>query len=107
MDDRDYENYTALYTAMTDYLRAPDLLIYLKADIDTLIRQIRLRGRDFEQGIGEEYLTQLNTLYEDWIQRYSKGKLLVIDTDKTDFVHNNHDREELLYAIQKATRGLR
>src|SRR5690606_6482959 len=64
MDDRDYENYRALYEAMTAYLQPPQLLIYLRAGIPTLQRQIRLRGRDFEQNIEVSYLEQLNALYE-------------------------------------------
>lgn len=102
MDDRDYANYRALYGAMTSYLRPPDLMIYLRAGIPTLQRQIRLRGRDFEQGIEAAYLEQLNVLYEDWIRRYSLGPLLVIDSDKTDFVHDTQKQEELLYQIDHA-----
>ncbi|MBN1447640.1 MAG: deoxynucleoside kinase [Bacteroidetes bacterium] len=104
MDDRDYTNYKALYAAMTSYLKPPDLLIYLRADIPTLQRQIRLRGRDFEQGIDVSYLERLNTLYENWIARYAAGRVLVIDTDEMDFVHDTQKQEEVLYLIDHAVR---
>ncbi|HOJ03569.1 MAG TPA: deoxynucleoside kinase [Bacteroidota bacterium] len=104
MDDRDYENYRALYEAMTSYLKAPDLLVYLRASVPTLQRQIQLRGREFEQTIATEYLVRLNTLYEDWIQRYTLGPTLVIDTDSTDFVHDMQRQEEVLYTIEHAVR---
>ncbi len=100
MSDRDYESYRELFGIMVTYLRRPDLLIYLRANIDTLLRQIKLRGRGFEQGITREYLNRLNTSYEDWISRYgekavesdgSLNKLLIIESDDLDFVNNpNH-----------------
>lgn len=104
MDDRDYDNYRALYAAMTSYLQPPDLLIYLRADLETLQRQIRLRGRDFEQSIDASYLEQLNVLYEDWIARYDEGSLLVVDTVEMDFVHDMQKQEEVLYLIDNAVR---
>lgn len=105
MDDRDYENYRSLYAAMTSYLRPPDLLVYLRASIPTLQRQIRLRGREFEQSIEVSYLEQLNTLYEDWVRRYSLGPVLVIDSDESDFVHDMQKQEEVLYSIEHVTKN--
>lgn len=102
MDDRDYTNYRALFDAMSAYLKPPDLLIYLRASVDTLMSQIRRRGRSFEQGIERRYLEQLNALYESWIANYHSGPLLVIDTDEKDFVHDMQHQEELLYAIRHA-----
>jgi deoxyadenosine/deoxycytidine kinase len=102
MDDRDYDNYRSLYSAMTSYLRPPNLLIYLRAGIPTLQRQIRLRGRDFEQNIELSYLEQLNDLYEEWILRYALGPVLIIDSDETDFVHDMQKQEEVLYRIDHA-----
>jgi len=107
MDDRDYDNYNALYSAMTSYLKAPDLLIYLKASVPTLVRQIKLRGRDFEQSIDQSYLEQLNVLYDSWMSSYTLGKLLIVDTDETDFVHDNQKQAELLYLIDNKTRKTR
>ena len=107
MDNRDYDNYRALYEAMTAYLRPPQLLIYLRAGIPTLQRQIRLRGREFEQNIELSYLEQLNTLYEEWIGRYALGPVLVIDSDEADFVHDMQKQEEILYRIKHALRSTR
>ena len=77
MDGRDYENYRALFGIMAGYLRPPDLLVYLRASVPTLVRQIQARGRDFEAGIRIDYLERLNALYEDWIERYPYPKLVV------------------------------
>jgi deoxyadenosine/deoxycytidine kinase len=101
MEERDYRNYIALYEVMTEYLHPPDLLIYLRANVDTLMRQIALRGRDFEQSIKREYLEQLNRHYEAWIRRYTKGKLLVVESDDLDFVNSREDLERVLRWIEK------
>ena len=102
MDDRDFTNYRALFAAMTSYLRTPDLMVYLRAGVDTLVTQIRARGRPYEQSIERSYLEQLNALYEEWIDGYTLGPLLVIDTDATDFVHDIAQQEELLRRIRNA-----
>ena len=99
MEKRDYENYVALYEVMTAYLRPPDLLIYLRANVDTLVRQIALRWRDFEQTIRREYLEQLNRHYESWIDRYKRGPLLVIESDAVDFVNRKEDLEKVVGTI--------
>lgn len=104
MDRRDYENYVALYEVMTEYLRPPDLLIYLRATVDTLLKQIALRGRNFEQSIKREYLEQLNKHYEAWIARYRKGPLLVIESDQIDFVNKQEDLEKVVAMIEKKLR---
>lgn len=99
MEKRDYENYLALYDVMTAYLHPPDLLVYLRADVNTLLHQISLRGRDFEQSIRREYLEQLNGHYESWIARYDKGKLLVVESDHLDFVNRPGDLQAVLAMI--------
>ncbi len=91
MDDRDYNNYVALYHVMMEYLQPPDLMIYLRANVDTLKAQIARRGRSYEQSIKREYLEQLNRHYESWISHYTLGPLLVIESDNLDFVHNEKD----------------
>ncbi len=91
MDKRDYENYVALYHVMTEYLRPPDLMIYLRASVDTLRKQILKRGRSYEQTIKPEYLEQLNSHYESWIKGYALGPLLIVESDNLDFVHNEKD----------------
>ncbi len=100
MDDRDYENYIALFETMTSFLRPPDLLVYLRADIPTLVSQIKARGRDFEQDIDPLYLERLNVLYEDWIKRYEKGPVLIVDSITLDFVHNREHQDEILTTIK-------
>jgi deoxyadenosine/deoxycytidine kinase len=99
MQKRDYENYLALYDVMTEYLHPPDLLVYLRANVDTLLHQISLRGRDFEKSIKREYLEQLNGHYESWIARYTKGKLLVVESDGLDFVNRPEDLRAVLAMI--------
>ncbi len=91
MDDRDYQNYRSLFYTMSDYLKPPDLMIYLKCPIDTLLRQIARRGRSYEQSIPREYLEQLNRHYERWIENYKLGPLLIIENINLDFVHRNDD----------------
>ena len=84
METRDYENYQALFELMSSFLQAPDLLIYLRASVPTLVRQIQKRNRDYEQTIRLDYLKALNKRYENWIAGYNKGKLLIIESDDID-----------------------
>ena len=84
METRDYENYQALFELMSSFLQAPDLLIYLRASVPTLVRQIQKRNRDYEQSIRLDYLKALNKRYENWIANYNKGKLLIIESDNID-----------------------
>lgn len=88
MDERDYQSYRELYTIITEILPPPDLVIYLRASVDTLLDRIRQRGRDFEQQIERSYLEQLNQLYEAWIERFTLCPVLTIPADNLDFVHN-------------------
>lgn len=101
MEKRDYRNYESLFSEMTSYLRPPDLVVYLKADVKTLLKQIRQRGRDFEKGIEPSYLARLNRSYGSWIRNYKLGKLLIIESDKLDFVHNKEHFEMILEKIKK------
>ena len=102
MTERDYTNYVSLFHVMMEYLRPPDLMIYLRANVDTLVKQISRRGRAFEQGIQRSYLEQLNTLYEDWISRYKLGPLLVIESDNLDFVNNTADLNSIIERVKKS-----
>ncbi len=81
MESRDFENYRSLFDLMVKFLKAPDLLIYLRASVPTLMRQIAKRNRDYEQSIRLDYLSNLNDRYEEWIGSYKEGKLLIIDID--------------------------
>lgn len=105
MSDRDYENYQALFAEMTNYLKSPNLLIYIRAQVPTLVEQIQQRGRDYENTIRIEYLERLNRLYEDWIDRYPHEKL-IIDTDDLDFVNNDEDLGRIIELIEQRLFGL-
>jgi hypothetical protein len=105
MDDRDYSNYASLFEVMTDYLKSPDLMIYLRSSIDTLVKQISRRGRSFEQGIQREYLEQLNKHYENWITHYRRGPLLIVESDDLDFVNRSGDLEQIVRLVQKKLDG--
>ncbi len=86
INDRDYNSYLSLFNSMIEHVEAPDLLIYLKADIPKLISQIEKRGRDYENAIRLDYLKNLNKHYEEWLSDYDLGKLLTIDVNDVDFV---------------------
>lgn len=105
MSNRDYENYKSLFNEMVEYLRPPDLLIYLRAQVPTLVKQIQQRGRAYESSIQIEYLQRLNELYEDWIDRYEHQKL-IIDTDDIDFVNNKEDLGEVISRVEERLFGL-
>ncbi len=104
MDERDYRTYVALYGVMADYLRPPDLLVYLKASVPTLQRQIAARGRGMEQSIRRDYLERLNTRYEEWISGYTLGKVLTVEVDSTDFVNRPADLDRVTKRIERALR---
>ncbi|MFZ6011152.1 MAG: deoxynucleoside kinase [Bacteroidota bacterium] len=89
--ERDYQSYLDIFNSMIKFVQPPDLLIYLKADIPKLVRQIQKRGRDYEYAIRLDYLRNLNEHYERWIGGYKLGKLLVIDVNDLDFVENIDD----------------
>ncbi|MBO4574426.1 MAG: deoxynucleoside kinase [Bacteroidales bacterium] len=105
METRDYENYQALFELMSSFLQAPDLLIYLRASVPTLVRQIQKRNRDYEQSIRLDYLKALNKRYEDWISGYNKGKLLIIESDTID-LENPDDLSTVIDQINGSLNGL-
>lgn len=90
---------------MSSFLEAPDLLIYLRASVPTLVRQIQKRNRDYEQSIRLDYLNALNRRYEDWISKYSKGKLLVIESDNIE-IENPEDLGGIIDRINASLNGL-
>ena len=91
LETRDYETYLALFKSMSDMIKAPDLLIYLRANISTLVSQIAKRGREYESSISIKYLENLNRKYEEWIKSYTEGKLLILETDDLDYVNRPED----------------
>lgn len=104
--DRDYDNYLNLFHSMITYVEAPDLLIYLKADIPKLVGQIEKRGRHYENAIRIDYLKNLNSHYEDWIAGYDKGKLLIIDVNEMDFVTYQEDFSSIVERVDREIYGL-
>jgi deoxyadenosine/deoxycytidine kinase len=91
MSERDYQSYLDIFRSMITFVKPPDLLIYLKANIPKLVKQIEKRGRDFEYAITLDYLRQLNKQYDSWIANYRDGKLLTIDVNDLDFVEDPDD----------------
>ncbi|GGH67061.1 MAG: deoxynucleoside kinase [Bacteroidetes bacterium] len=106
MTSRDFDNYMSLFHLMESFLQPPDLLIYLRASIPTLVDQIQKRGRQYENNIRIDYLNRLNERYEAWISSYNRGKLLVIDIDKNRFPDNPEDLGEIINKIDAEINGL-
>jgi deoxyadenosine/deoxycytidine kinase len=88
MEERDYRNYLDLYRSMANYLAPPDLVIYLRKSLPMLKKRIAQRGRDYEQNIPDEYLSNLNRYYDEWMREYDLGRKLIIETDELDFLHH-------------------
>ncbi len=106
MTERDYENYRKIFDNITSFIRPPDLLIYLKASVPTLVNNIQRRGREYEIGIRLDYLSKLNEKYEKWIKGYNSGKLLILDKDKLDFANNTEDLASIIEKIEVEINGL-
>ncbi len=106
MTNRDFNNYSSLFDLMENLVTPPDLLIYLRGSIETLVGQIHKRGREYENTISIDYLSRLNERYEAWISKYSKGKLLVIDVDNLNFVDNQEDLASVIERIDAQIHGL-
>lgn len=106
MPSRDYENYLSLFELMDSFINAPDLLIYLRASIPTLVDQIQKRGRDYENNIRLDYLNRLNERYEAWISGYDKGRLLIINVDDNKFAHTPEDLGLIIEKIDGELNGL-
>ncbi|MDA3822944.1 MAG: deoxynucleoside kinase [Bacteroidales bacterium] len=106
MTTRDFENYFALFNLMSSLIQPPDLLIYLRASIPTLVNQIQNRGRKYEDNIRLDYLKHLNERYEAWIETYSLGKLLIIDADNYNFPAKPEDLSVVIDKIDANLHGL-
>jgi deoxyadenosine/deoxycytidine kinase len=106
MSTRDFENYKSLYATIISQIKPPDLMIYLKASIPTLVDNIQKRGRDYEENIRLDYLKRLNEFYELWTTNYTQGKLLVIDCDKLNFVDKEEDLAIIYNKVQAELHGL-
>ena len=99
MTTRDFENYLSLFQLMEEFVTPPDLLVYLRASVPTLVAQIQKRGRDYEEAIRLDYLNRLNERYEAWISTYTKGELLIVDVDESNFHENKEDLGKIITSI--------
>lgn len=105
MTRRDYDTYEALYQSLLTFLPAPDLVIYLRSSISTLVKRIQQRNRDYEKTIDINYLEQLNNAYETWISRFSLCPVLTIPADSLDFVSHSNHLELILSKVQEKIAG--
>ena len=106
MSTRDFENYMQIFNLMDEFIQSPDLLVYLRASVPTLVDQIQKRGRDYENSIRLDYLTRLNERYEAWADEYKKGKMLIIDVDNINFADQEEDLGKIIEKIDGEINGL-
>jgi len=105
MTRRDYDTYEALYQSLLAFLPAPDLVIYLRASVATLVERIQQRNRDYERTIDTDYLEQLNNSYDTWISGFSLCPVLTIQADRLDFVSQPNHLEIILNKVQEKIAG--
>jgi deoxyadenosine/deoxycytidine kinase len=106
MSSRDFDNYSSLFELMSSFIQPPDLLIYLKASVPTLVNQIQKRGREYENSIRLDYLKRLNERYDEWIDGYDLGKLLIVTVDNIKFSENQADLGHVIQKIDAEIHGL-
>lgn len=106
MSTRDFNNYKELFHTMSSQVQPPDLLIYLRAGIPTLVDHIQLRGREYEGSISLDYLRRLNDRYETWISSYREGPLLIINSDEVDFAQDQEDLGKVVSMVDREINGL-
>jgi deoxyadenosine/deoxycytidine kinase len=106
MTTRDYENYQSMFDNVIEFIKPPDLLVYLKASVPTLVNNIQRRGREYESGIRLDYLSKLNEKYDKWIKGYKLGKLLVLDKDNLDFANKTDDMATIVQLVERDINGL-
>lgn len=106
MTTRDYENYQSIFDNIIEFIKPPDLLVYLKATVPTLVDNIQRRGREYESGIRLDYLSKLNDKYDKWIKGYKLGKLLVLDKDNLDFANKTEDMATIVQLVEREINGL-
>lgn len=105
MSERDYRSYRELYEVLSALLPPPDLVVYLRASVPTLMARIAQRGRPFERSITPEYLEQLNGLYEDWISRFNLCPVLTVPSDRLDFVANSRHLDLIVEKVLEKLQG--
>jgi deoxyadenosine/deoxycytidine kinase len=106
MTTRDFENYFSMFNLIESFIAPPDILIYLRASVPTLVSQIQQRGREYEEAIRLDYLKRLNERYEAWISTYNKGNLLIIDVNENNFKEDNEDLGKIISMIDAEVHGL-
>jgi deoxyadenosine/deoxycytidine kinase len=106
MTKRDFENYASFFDTVKKLISPPDLLIYLRGTIPSLVDQIQKRGREYEENIRLDYLKRLNEFYNKWIDKYTDGPLLIIDIDKVNFADREEDLAEVIRRIDAQINGL-
>lgn len=105
LNDHELALYEQIYKILEPKIVRPDLVIFLQADTDTLLRRIRQRGRSFEKDINQEYIAAVNEAYNQFFFRYCETPLLVINTSDIDFVHRREDLDDLLKQILNMKQG--
>jgi deoxyadenosine/deoxycytidine kinase len=106
MSKRDFDNYFGFFKTIQSMVQPPDLLIYLKASVPTLVSQIQKRGREYEENIRLDYLKRLNEYYNKWIDNYTEGPLLIIDCDKNKFGESEEDLGHIISKVDSTLYGL-
>lgn len=106
MSSRDFENYYTIYNLISSLIDPPDLILYLRASVPTLVKQIQSRGRKFENTLRLDYLKRLNERYESWVESYKDGKLLIVDVDALDFITKPEDIGSVIDKIDAHIHGL-
>ncbi|MBK9107992.1 MAG: deoxynucleoside kinase [Saprospiraceae bacterium] len=106
MSKRDFDNYFSLFQIMMSTIRPPDLIIYLKASIPTLVNHIQMRGRDYEGNMSLDYLKKLNQRYDDWIEMYDESPKVIIQTDQLDFINEAEHLGQVIESVNAHIHGL-
>lgn len=106
MSKRDFDNYYKFFQTLKSMVQPPDMLIYLKGSVPTLVGQIQKRGREYEENIRLDYLKRLNDFYNKWIESYKEGALLIIDIDKNKFAENEEHMGEIIRKVDAQLYGL-
>ncbi|MDY5969905.1 MAG: deoxynucleoside kinase [Bacteroidales bacterium] len=106
LNSRDYDTYLHLFELLCSFVRPPDMLIYLRGEVPTLVKQIQKRGREYENTIRLDYLSSLNERYEEWTQKYDLGKMLVVDIEKYNFADKPADLGCVIDMIDAEFNGL-
>ena len=101
LDDRDWKTYSDLFLNMTKFLKSPDIIIYLRADLDVLLERINNRNRDYEATIDPEYLKRLNLMYDEWIENITWTKVLIIDTNTFNIFEDKDTLDSIFKDIKE------